>query len=43
MIRVFLLPEPEVILGVSLPPPNPVVSLLREEDAVSGSRLIAGP
>jgi len=36
VIRVFLLPEPKVILGVSLPPPNPVVSLLREEDAASG-------
>lgn len=36
VIRVFLLPGPEMVLDVSLPPPNPVVSLLREEDGVSG-------
>jgi integrating conjugative element relaxase (TIGR03760 family) len=30
-IKVFLLPLPEAILGISLPPPNPAVSLLLDE------------
>jgi hypothetical protein len=30
-IKVFLLPLPEAILGISLPPPNPALSLLLDE------------
>ena len=35
VIRVFLLADPVASLGVVLPPPNPAVTLLAQEDVVS--------
>jgi len=37
-IKVMLIPEPEKALGVSLPPPNPVVTLLTGEGGQAGQK-----
>ncbi|RCX31686.1 MobH family relaxase [Thioalbus denitrificans] len=36
LIRAILIPDPERVLGVRLPPPNPVVSLVMPEDGQGG-------
>ena len=37
-IKVMLIPEPEKALGVTLPPPNPAVTLLTEDGGNSNSK-----
>ncbi len=37
-IKVMLIPEPEKTLGVTLPPPNPTVTLLTEDGGSSNSK-----